>query len=706
MSAHPTRCICVVVVFLALVIGVGWAQSPGPATLDNLLQEPGPRPPSTPANGSTVERLPVPELTAVKEAVDLIRQAFEDDYNRGVGDPEPLIRTLLSTSEDTEDGTRKYALLIEAERIAANAGDHARVMELIDTRASRYQIDGLQGRIDRLTESIKRTKSRPDAASLSRLYALATDAVERAMAQDSLSQAKAAMELVDAIAKATHQLGKSTKDEALAADGLKKQKESKELLEAVKQQESLLAGYEAAGKVLELSPDDASANGTVGSYRCFHKGDWERGLPALAKSDQKSLAAVASHELRLTAVKEVEASEAFLLANAWWNAADPKEERVLLQARERAAQWYALALPGLKDPIDRALAQKRAGDAELPFPSASPGRPNAVPLRPADDASQSRMAVDAALKWIAVHQLSDGGWSFDMAACPECKGQCSHSGQAKSRDRCAATAMALLAFLGRGHTHKDGPFKKEVTDGIAFLARLVTANGGKAYAESGSLYSQGVASLALAESYKASRDRKLRVPAQAALLFVMKAQDPQGGGWRYTPGQPGDTSALGWQISALATGASAGLNVERATLMKAQGFLDTVASANGARYGYTDNSRSSPSLTAVGLLSRMQLGWKAENPAVQEGVRYLGGIGPTQDLYYDYYATRLMHRVGGEAWTTWRDRMEPLLLKTQSTKGHEAGSWFDGVDSGHGAVAAGRLYCTVMAAVILEHDMP
>jgi len=43
-----------------------------------------------------------------------------------------------------------------------------------------------------------------------------------------------------------------------------------------------------------------------------------------------------------------------------------------------------------------------------------------------------------------------------------------------------------------------------------------------------------------------------------------------------------------------------------------------------------------------------------------------------------------------------------MLLTSQSKAGHEAGSWYEGVSDGHGAEAAGRLYCTSLATRILE----
>jgi hypothetical protein len=58
--------------------------------------------------------------------------------------------------------------------------------------------------------------------------------------------------------------------------------------------------------------------------------------------------------------------------------------------------------------------------------------------------------------------------------------------------------------------------------------------------------------------------------------------------------------------------------------------------------------------------------------------------------------------MGGEVWISWNKRMKDLLLKSQSNKDHEAGSWYDGFKDGAPAGAAGRLYCTSLATLILE----
>jgi len=310
-------------------------------------------------------------------------------------------------------------------------------------------------------------------------------------------------------------------------------------------------------------------------------------------------------------------------------------------------------------------------------------------------------AVDRALKWLASHQLPDGGWSFDFNACPSCNGKCSHSGGSFKGDRCGATAMALLPFLGRGYTHREGPFKSQVEGGIGFLVNRAIKGQGDLCRPGGNMYSQGLAGIALSECFAMSQDNRLAAPTQAALNFIMQGQDPVGGGWRYAPRQPGDTSAVGWQIMALKSGNMAYLQVNPLTIKKAVEFLDSVQDNSGSTYGYTGPG-SGTATSAVGLLCRMYLGWKKDHPGLQAGAARIAKAGPNKDLYFDYYATQIMHHMEGDMWIAWNDKMKKLLLETQSNKGHEAGSWYEGVDGGHGAHAAGRLYCTALSTMILE----
>lgn len=320
------------------------------------------------------------------------------------------------------------------------------------------------------------------------------------------------------------------------------------------------------------------------------------------------------------------------------------------------------------------------------------------------DSDGSEKAITSALKWLAAHQMPDGGWNFNHTTCPACRSQCRNAGSL-TEARNAATAMALLPFLGCGQTHKDGKYKSTIENGLSFLVSHMhvdpkTGPGGL-NEPGGKMYSHGLATLALCEAYAMTHDKELLAPAQSALNFISNAQDPVGGGWRYEPNEKGDTSVFGWQLMALTSGRMAGLDVVPLTIQRASTYLDGVQSDDGAAYGYTD-SKGSEATTAVGLLCRMYLGWKKDNPALQRGVKVLNDRGPSgANMYYNYYATQVMRHWEGEEWTNWHRQIRDQLIHAQAKQSHEEGSWFTGTGD-NGAGVGGRLYCTAMAAMILE----
>jgi len=311
----------------------------------------------------------------------------------------------------------------------------------------------------------------------------------------------------------------------------------------------------------------------------------------------------------------------------------------------------------------------------------------------------SEKAVAAALRWLAEHQLPNGSWSFDHRG-GRCQGRCSEPG---SLNDCftGATAMALLPFLGSGQTHKEGQYRGVVFGGLNYLLQAQDKRNGSLVQGGGSLYSHGLAAIVLCEAYAMTQDRQLLLPSQAALAFISYAQDPVGGGWRYAPKQPGDTSVVGWQLMALKSGHMAHIVVPPSTVAGASKFLDTVQSDYGAKYGYASPGAKA-STTAIGLLCRMYLGWKKDHPALQQGVDYLSSTGPSSsDMYFNYYATQVMRHFEGDYWNKWNSVMRDQLVSSQNQTGHMTGSW-DPVGGGHVNERGGRLYFTSMATMILE----
>ncbi len=345
---------------------------------------------------------------------------------------------------------------------------------------------------------------------------------------------------------------------------------------------------------------------------------------------------------------------------------------------------------------------------------------------------QSERAVAGALNWIARHQMTNGSWSMKNFN-SRCKdGSCTGRGVWDDRSS-ASTALALLPFFAAGQTHESkGPYKKVISQGVHFLISNQQATGDLRMGHD--MYDHGLATIALCECYGMSGDKAVKNAAQAALNFIANAQDPKGGGWRYSPGMPGDTSITGWQIMALKSGQMANLKVDPGVLEKAKAFLKTVTfgGRGGGRFAYTPSPPGEPDkiyfaaemplpgggkfknldqqrpLTSIGLLCLQYLHVPQNDPAMIEGTAYLMQNLPDtgiRNVYYWYYATQVMHNQPGPNWDAWNRKMRRVLIDTQVRDKETCanGSW-DPIlpQRDQWGEVSGRLMMTSLSALTLE----
>lgn len=307
----------------------------------------------------------------------------------------------------------------------------------------------------------------------------------------------------------------------------------------------------------------------------------------------------------------------------------------------------------------------------------------------------SQGAVGRALEWLKRRQRSDGSWSL----------QTPYANGAPSENLVAATAMALLAFQGSGHTSEQGEYRQQVHDGWRFLLKLQSPDGSfdQSLASAERAYSQGLAMIAVCEIYGMTNAPLFREPAQRAVDYAVKAQSPTGG-WRYEPGIDSDTSVTGWYFMGLQSARMAGLKVPDRTLQRVSEYLDTAALDGGSAYKYRpDNEKSSPAMTAEALLCREYLGWNQDDPRLLRGAESMLRTGidwEDRDVYYWYYATQVTRQLGGEPWSQWNRAMLEVIPKHQVPSGSEEGSWDPAGD--RWGTLGGRLYVTCLSTYMLQ----
>jgi hypothetical protein len=329
---------------------------------------------------------------------------------------------------------------------------------------------------------------------------------------------------------------------------------------------------------------------------------------------------------------------------------------------------------------------------------------------------RTETAVGAALKWLAAAQSRDGRWDADeYGAGQEHMVLNQNRGGAGRNADTGISALALLSFLGAGHSHMHGDYQDAVRNGIDFLLRSQAADG-SLFGEStlyAQMYCHSMATFALAEAQAMTGDQRLKSAVEKATNYSINAQNTSVGGWRYRPGDSGDTSQLGWQVMALTSAQRAGIEVPANTWARIDRFLDSVQRGpRGGLASYRPDGPASTSMTAEALYCRLLVSEASQSrlndDAAREATANVLASLPTAErvnLYYWYYATLALHHrcpqddAAADAWKMWNDAMTTAILATQITEGRDAGSWnTNTVWGGYG----GRVYTTAMATMCLE----
>jgi prenyltransferase/squalene oxidase-like repeat protein len=329
---------------------------------------------------------------------------------------------------------------------------------------------------------------------------------------------------------------------------------------------------------------------------------------------------------------------------------------------------------------------RSGGRAQQP----KPAPPTATePLTELKIVERVTKATDRALEYLAAKQQPDGSWHRNHAV----------------------NALALLAFMGRGHTPGRGPYRDVLEKGKKYL--LATQRASDGYISFGQMYEHGLATLALVEMYGMDSDPELEEKVRKAVDLIVRVQS-NGGGWNYAPQKgDGDLSVTVMQIVALRAARNAEVPVPEETIKKAIRYVHNHANPSGGGFGYTGPNAGTPQTSAAGTLS-LQLVGEYDDPQVAKTLDSLSTLkvgwfntGASYFYYFHYYAIQAFYQAGGVHWNNWHPQIRELLLEKQAADG----SWDvpPGTAENAGVVGPNKVYWTAMASLVLEiymHFLP
>ncbi|MCB9882176.1 MAG: PD40 domain-containing protein [Planctomycetes bacterium] len=394
------------------------------------------------------------------------------------------------------------------------------------------------------------------------------------------------------------------------------------------------------------------------------------------------------------------------------------------------------ALPALENPMDRPVPVEVAR-ADDPL-RGRPGRPRRAvlperysrrqdvtlkeeALREGGGSRETERAVAAGLRYLAERQRSSGYWGDPRR--PHEKYGYTLFGK---------TGLALLAFLGAGHTPRSGTeYSDVVSRGMKFLVRSQDDTG---HFGNCAAYGHAIATYALCEAYAMERDDSLKQPLQAAVDWIVSRQkrDAPGtrefGGWSYyykddrTFDPYARASITAWQVMALESARIGGLDVSENVLEAARGFLKTAFDARTGTFRYShDPARlrsiypTLPGSTPASLFVLRIQGEDVEGPLYQGAWKFLNDRRPVDfqrhsdmdfvkegagNLYFWYYSTLAMFQKGGSDWDLWNTALKRVLLPAQD----ENGSWrpISPYAETAGDTNEDRVYTSAMCVLMLE----
>lgn len=299
-------------------------------------------------------------------------------------------------------------------------------------------------------------------------------------------------------------------------------------------------------------------------------------------------------------------------------------------------------------------------------------------------------AIVRALRFLAREQKPSGGWCIDPNV-----------------EASSATALAIMAFMGAGHTPGDGPYGDALLRGINYVITHQSASGLLSNTRShGPMYEHGICTLMLAEvsgMVPESQGPAVRRSLEQAVHLILSSQSVKkaaihAGGWRYQPSSnDSDLSVTGWQLLALRAAKDIGCDVPADNIDRAIDYVKK-CSARGGGFGYQPGAGGTWVLSGTGILA-LQVCGQEDCAEVHRGAELMA-VRPIKysDAWFSYgiyYSTIAMYKRGGQDWKNARPRLLGTLIVNQD----QEGSW---QNLNGNEMPFGRVYSTSMAVLALS----
>jgi hypothetical protein len=282
------------------------------------------------------------QQTATKAAGELFAERFKQA--KTTAEKTALATDMMDAAGRVQAGSAdQYVLLKIARDVAASTGDTATALQAAERLLEQFD----EPAAELIAETLLTAAREATTSAQHKAVAEAAQRLARKLADTD--QYETAFRLCEA-ARSSAQIAKLH----LLSRELTIQ------IEELKRQQLLSEEYRNALSALDVNPTDSEANLIAGRHLCFVKGNWERGVPMLARGSDVALKAAAIRDLRGASSVE----EQVAIGDAWWDLAETREGEERDTLRLRAGFWYRQAEPKLAEGLVALKVKQRLAELE------------------------------------------------------------------------------------------------------------------------------------------------------------------------------------------------------------------------------------------------------------------------------------------------------------------------------------------------------
>ncbi|WP_220498244.1 DUF1559 family PulG-like putative transporter [Stieleria mannarensis] len=296
-----------------------------------------------------IAREPVPSAVQISKAQEKLRRIYRDQLTEATkpDDKGKLAAELIETAAGLEaDPAGAFVLQRAALRLAIEAAEGDTLIDAIDQRVARFEVDSFRENLKWIQEFGAATASR-DASFVN------GDAIlRRAIPVIYAGIHENEYMLASSVARIANRFAGGARDSVV----------SRLLTRLRTQLGAAQREYEKSMDDLQqyrIDPSNTAAGASFGTFLCFIKGDWKTGLEMVAEG-QGDLAEVAKLDLRGAA----RAIDQVAIGDAWWELSQRGSGAYRQGAQDRAVLWYTQAMERLPESLDRIHVKNRLQEAD------------------------------------------------------------------------------------------------------------------------------------------------------------------------------------------------------------------------------------------------------------------------------------------------------------------------------------------------------